>query len=146
VLRLRGVELALKEELEKLRDQVQFIHSELHQEKSETLTPESTPTTAITIDWEEFYKMTPEPTCCITAAEATEFESPWTEGIHDASQRQSPPITGADAFGSKQLLKADNCTPSGGEAIETNRSPLTPQMGVNYILQYESPVNDVDPF
>jgi len=131
---LRSVELALKKEVEK-RDQLQSKHDESPRGQSE-ISPQELASEPIIIDWDAFYQTTPEAACCITAAEAAPLELPWPVCKDDASQYQLPPVMWADAFADAPLSETDKSSPILKEGTDINGTPLSPQMGVEYILQY----------
>lgn len=137
---MRGAELALKGEVEKFREQRRTIPEDPQRKESRapdtegqndgssaTLTSET-----IVVGWDELYRTTAEAPCCITAAEATPPEVPWTVAKDPVLPDRPTPVMWADAFtdvsSSPEVGK--------GFGIETDENPLNLQMGVNYILRY----------
>jgi hypothetical protein len=137
VLRLRKVELTFKGEVEKLRYQLHIVHNGLQAVQSESLTLGRTPEALITVDWEEFDQIAPERACCITAAEAADVEPDWTIDGDNASQHPAPPIMWADTLAEMPLLEANKSSEVAQEGTGIHGTPLSPEMGVEYILQYE---------
>jgi hypothetical protein len=134
VLRLRDLELTFKEDVEKLRAELQSKYGNSPKEPYETFTPELTPG-MIVIDWEDFYQTTPEAACCIRAAEATELE--WTVDKDNALKYQLPPVMWVDAFADTlPLSEAEKKSLAGEGRMEVTRTPLDPETGTKYILQY----------
>lgn len=131
VLRLRGVELSLKGELEDARGHIQ---DELP--SSTNLGPMNNEN-AIMVRWDELYKLSPVPGCCIAAAENTPPEPTWTFGQNGIPQVQPPPSSWAEAFAVASLDMSS--TSNGAKTIASHETMLTLEMGVQYILQLERP-------
>ncbi|KAH8901563.1 hypothetical protein GQ53DRAFT_835311 [Thozetella sp. PMI_491] len=146
VLRLRGVELALRGELEVLRKPL----------PSQTGPPQDSPVNSlpdavganvsngkaaektVVVNWGEFYQATPEAACCISAAETTPPEVSWPVGNGNAPELQPPSATWVDTCSEAALSQSKNSSPEKGEATEA-REPLSCQKGVDYILRLEKP-------
>lgn len=127
VLRLRGVELSLKGELEETRGHMQ------NEPPSSTDPGHMTNPNAITVRWDELYKLSPVPGCCIAAAENTPPEPMWTFGQDAVPQVQPPPPSWAEAF-AVASLNTESSLPR-EKPIGSHESMLSLEMGIQYILQ-----------
>jgi hypothetical protein len=123
VLRLRGVEADTKEEVKKLRDQ---LESNSPAEQLKITTPElaSESPETIMIDWEDFLQTTPEAPCRIKDIQ-------WTS--------QLPAVNWADAFANASYLDADNSQTVEDAGIDINNTHLSAQTAAKHILKYVIP-------
>jgi hypothetical protein len=143
VLRLRGVELGLKEDVAKMREQLQSRRDSSHVEQSELSASATTengslavPPETIVIDWEELYQTPPEPACCITAAEETPPPLPlWAMDSSDSSLNQ--PDMWANGLADVTTSRPNGGSLAAEERAEIYGASLNPEMGVQYILQYD---------
>ncbi|ETS74374.1 hypothetical protein PFICI_14240 [Pestalotiopsis fici W106-1] len=141
VIRLRGVELSLKDELEKARAQLRESKSKTPVSDSPRTTP-SPPTTSpepIVVQWDELYRISPEPACCIKAAENAPPELARTNTNDRVIQdtQPPPPPSWADAFSPGSAVASESL--SAMKDVEVNETLLSLEMGVQCILRLETP-------
>ncbi|KAI1857754.1 uncharacterized protein JN550_013090 [Neoarthrinium moseri] len=138
VLRLRKAELTLKEEIkEAYRD----AHHAMHQsqdapavmEVDESATATVSVEQNLAIDWNAILNTTPEPACCISAAESTPVVG---DQFNAGDQYQMPTWPWALSF-DKGVGSLDQPLPIGG--LQVRKTPLDPQMGLDLILLLERP-------
>ncbi|RKP05158.1 hypothetical protein THASP1DRAFT_33003 [Thamnocephalis sphaerospora] len=161
VLRLRSVELSLKDEVKTLQEQAQAQpqsqpkQASLHTTAG-SFTPDAINDTAlsglstpemITINWDELYEISPESACCIKAAEATPPAVPWAMDSSDFTQPQNLWINsspGNDMSGMmSDVLGSMTITATVPEVAaqvpQTKQAPLSSRVGLKCILLYDSP-------
>lgn len=155
VLRLRGVELSLKDNVKTLQEQLQAHSQALPMQESLLASPGpftpsithgaalsglSTPE-MITVNWKELYEISPESACCINAAEATPPAVPWAMDTSELAQPFNLWIDSLPGFGLPDTVtQAPGSTDiTSGISEMTVQGPLSSRVGLKCILLYGPP-------